>query len=122
MFKRFFADRRGVFAVEMAICFPVIIIAMGGLIVIAQKQNLLRNSQFVIQAGASAGQGQVQSIVNQNAVLFLAGWQKTVTVSDNGNNTFTASINSSEPALFPLFGDTVQVSASVTVANPAPTP
>lgn len=117
MFKRFVKDRRGVFAVEMAICFPVIIIAMGGLIDIAQKQNLLRNSQFVIQAGATAGQSKVAAIVAANSFLFLQGWTYSLSVTDNGNQTFTAAINSSEPALFPMFGDSVTASATVTVAT-----
>lgn len=114
--KRFLADTRGVFAVEVAIIFPLILIAVGGFIDIGQKMNLLRNTQFVVQAAALAGPSQAQAIVDANAALFLPGFQNSVSVTSNGA-LLTVSMNSSEPALFPMFGDFVTASATVTVAN-----
>lgn len=112
--KRFLADTRGVIAVEFAILMPVVLLAIGFGIAIAQKQSLRANTNFVAQAAALAGQSQVQTIVDANAPLFLPGWTYTLNVVVNSNNTFTVTLASVEPALWPIAGDNVTATATVT--------
>jgi Flp pilus assembly protein TadG len=117
MMRKFLADTRGVFAIEFAILMPVVLLAIGFGIAIAQKQSLRANTNFVVQAAALAGQSQVQTIVAANAALFLPGWTYTVSITPNSNNTFTVTLASVEPALWPIAGENVSATATVTVAN-----
>jgi Flp pilus assembly protein TadG len=115
---KFIRDRRGVAAIEFAIPAPLAIAMCGYGVDVAQHMALKAKTAFTIQGAAMAGQSHLQTIVAANAILFLPGWSYTATTTANGNNTFTATLNSTEPALWPMFNSTVTASATVTMANP----
>lgn len=117
MLRKFICDRRGVAAVEMAIVTPVLI----GLICLAinagQLMSLKANTNFAAQAGAMAGQARVAEIVAANAPLFLNGATFDLAIT-SAPTTFTVTLNTSEPALWPFFVDRLTSSSTVTLAIP----
>lgn len=126
---RFFRDRRGSMLIEVALILPLLPLFAAGYCVMWQNNELARNLRFVAQAGLqgcvsnSANLTPAQLITNGQAAFANAAamyasqgitFQSVVTFETSASGFKGASVpichisaTATEPAWWPLFGDTL---------------
>ena len=122
--RKFFKDTRGAYALEFAILFPVMIIAIGGALALTQHQSLSSQALFLAQTGAMASanyatntgstrQGvepQVTAMLTVNATLTLDTFAtmdapQFAYLVTGGLTQTQVTVTVHTLALFPMFGD-----------------
>ena len=115
-------DRRGVFAIEVALLAPGIVFALGGALDVGQMMEQRSSTQYAAYASASAGARMLPDTTKARAAatdafatnkqVFLADADASMVVTVDVQ--ITAAVDVVTPALFPILITSIHTTATAT--------